>query len=90
MYDLLTVKIKPLGRIPWGGGGRKRGGGGGGGGRGGGGEGREREREGERGNLALVRKYQKPRGGRKIFLEDVHEEALSISCIEVTSLCLPR
>ena len=72
MYDLLTVKIKPLGRIPWGG------------------EGREREREGERGNLALVRKYQKPRGGHKIFLEDVHGEALSISCIEVTSLCLPR
>lgn len=53
MYDLLTVKIKPLSRIPYPG---------------------ERERAWGRGweggNLALVRKCQKPRGGSKIFLED--------------------
>lgn len=52
MYDLLTVKIKPLSRIPcpegrkW--------------------EGGDRRKE----NLALVRKYQKPKGGWKILLKD--------------------
>lgn len=53
MYDLLTVKIKPLSRIHY---------------PEGRGDGEERERK--EGNLALVRKYQKPRGGCKIFLEE--------------------
>ena len=62
MHDLLTVKMKALSRIPCpreGGGreGKKE-------------RGRERERERERPNLALVRKYQKPRGGSKIFREN--------------------
>lgn len=63
MYDLLTVKIKPLSRTPYPGEREKF-------------KERERGREGQReremeeGNLALVRKYQKPRGGSKIFLEE--------------------
>ena len=44
MYDLLTVKIKPLGRIPWGGGEKERGGG---------------EREGERGRERKSRPCEK-------------------------------
>lgn len=59
MYDLLTVKIKPLSRIPYQKGGSGRGG--------------DRRKE----NLALVRKYQKPKGGWKILLK-MHRAALSI------------